>query len=233
MNNQTKKSASVVLDSISKSYKNGNIELQVLKNLNLTLKKGEVVTLSGPSGSGKSTLLHLLGLLDMPNSGSVNLFGESTHMMNDTNRTNFRLNNIGFMYQFHNLLPDFSALENVMIPQLISKTSRHESKLKAINMLEILGLKDRINHKPTEMSGGEQQRCAFARAIINQPKLLIADEPTGNLDKKTGENVFEIILDIVKSKDLIAIVATHNETLSKRVDRNFNIENGALYESKR
>ncbi|MBL41576.1 MAG: hypothetical protein CMM49_02820 [Rhodospirillaceae bacterium] len=225
MNNQT-----ISINALSKSYKIGSKKIDVLKNLDIKINKGEIVAVMGPSGSGKSTLLHLIGILDRPDSGNINLFGKTINDMSEVQKSRFRLKNIGFVYQFHNLMFDFTALENTMIPQMIAGFSKKKSKKESLRILDNLGLKNRTNHKPSEMSGGEQQRCAFARAIINQPNLLIADEPTGNLDQKTAENVFKIIKEIIYEKKLTAIIATHSEYISNQVDRVIKLVNGSIYE---
>ena len=230
MNNNSTLDSNVHINDLCKSYKLGAKKIDVLKNINLKVTNGEIVALMGPSGSGKSTLLHLIGILDRPDNGEISLFGNNLNKMNDNQKTYYRLSNLGFVYQFHNLMLDFTALENTMMPQLISGISKRKSKLESIKVLESLGLENRLNHKPSEMSGGEQQRCAFARAIVNKPKLLIADEPTGNLDQKTAENVFKIIKEIIHESKLTAIIATHSEYISKQVDRVIKLANGNIYE---
>ena len=230
MSSASNLNTNIYINDLYKSYKLGNKNIDVLKSINLKVSDGEIVALMGPSGSGKSTLLHLIGILDQPDIGEINLFGNFIKNMNDKQKTQFRLSNIGFVYQFHNLMLDFTALENTMMPQLISGVSRSDSRLESIRILENLGLKNRLNHKPTEMSGGEQQRCAFARAVINKPKLLIADEPTGNLDQKTAEIVFKTIKEIIHETKLTAIIATHSEYISKQVDRVIKLKNGSIYE---
>ena len=230
MSSASNLNTNIYINDLYKSYKLGNKNIDVLKSINLKVLDGEIVALMGPSGSGKSTLLHLIGILDQPDIGEINLFGNFINNMNDKQKTQFRLSNIGFVYQFHNLMLDFTALENTMMPQLISGVSRSDSRLESIRILENLGLKNRLNHKPTEMSGGEQQRCAFARAVINKPKLLIADEPTGNLDQNTAEIVFKTIKEIIHETKLTAIIATHSEYISKQVDRVIKLKNGSIYE---
>ncbi len=230
MNSNSSLDSNIHINDLCKSYKIGTKKIDVLKNINLKVTSGEIVALMGPSGSGKSTLLHLIGILDRPDNGEISLFGNNLNKMNDNQKTYYRLSNLGFVYQFHNLMLDFTALENTMMPQLISGISKRKSKLESIKVLESLGLENRLNHKPSEMSGGEQQRCAFARAIVNKPKLLIADEPTGNLDQKTAENVFKIIKEIIHESKLTAIIATHSEYISKQVDRVIKLANGNIYE---
>ncbi len=230
MNNQDMNNQTISINALSKSYKIGSKKIDVLKNIDIKINKGEIVAVMGPSGSGKSTLLHLIGILDRPDNGNINLFGKTINDMSEVQKSRFRLKNIGFVYQFHNLMFDFTALENTMIPQMIAGVSKKKSKKESLRILDNLGLKNRTNHKPSEMSGGEQQRCAFARAIINQPNLLIADEPTGNLDQKTAENVFKIIKEIIYEKKLTAIIATHSEYISNQVDRVIKLVNGSIYE---
>ncbi len=230
MNDLTKENLNISINNLSKSYNMGSKNIDVLKNINIKINSGEIVAVMGPSGSGKSTLLHLIGILDKPNYGTINIFGKTISNMNEKQKSKFRLQNIGFVYQFHNLMFDFTALENTMMPQMISGISKKKSKLDSLKLLESLGLKDRINHKPSEMSGGEQQRCAFARAIVNKPKILIADEPTGNLDQKTAENVFRIIKETLYDRKLTAIIATHSEYISSQVDRVIKLVNGSIYE---
>ena len=230
MNSDNKNNQIISINALSKSYRIGNKNIEVLKDIDIKINSGEIVAIMGPSGSGKSTLLHLIGIIDKPNIGTVNLFGKNTNFMSENQKSKFRLQNIGFVYQFNNLMFDFTALENTMMPQLIAGISKKKSKIESLRLLDSLGLKDRANHKPSEMSGGEQQRCAFARAIINQPNLLIADEPTGNLDQKTAENVFKKIKEIIYEKKITAIIATHSEYISNQVDRIIKLVNGTIYE---
>ena len=216
------------LKQICKHYYQGEQKLEVLKNLNLEIGSNEVVALIGPSGSGKSTLLQIAGLLDRPTSGEIFLNGQSCSKANDALRTALRRDYMGFVYQNHNLLADFDALENVMIPQLIAGTKTCVAKEKSEWLLSRLGLKDRFNHRPAELSGGEQQRVAIARALANTPKLLLADEPTGNLDPNTSDNVFIALLDIVRETGLSALIATHNMELAGKMDRQLQLKDGIL-----
>lgn len=216
------------LQDICKHYYQGEQKLEVLKGVELSIAPNEVVALIGPSGSGKSTLLQIAGLLDKPSSGQIFLDGEDCSKADDGVRTSLRRDYLGFVYQYHNLLPDFNALENVMIPQLIAGKNTKDVKEKAEWLLSRLGLKDRISHRPAELSGGEQQRVAIARALANTPKLLLADEPTGNLDPHTSDNVFFALLDIVKETGLSALIATHNLELAAKMDRQVMLKDGKL-----
>lgn len=216
------------LDKVSKHYYQGNQKLEVLKEINLQIKANEVVALIGPSGSGKSTMLQIAGLLDRPAKGEIWLNGENCSKADDGIRTAMRRNYLGFVYQYHNLLPDFDALENVMMPQLIAGAKMSVIKEKAEWLLNRLGLKDRLTHRPAELSGGEQQRVAIARALANTPKLLLADEPTGNLDPHTSDNVFLELIEIVKETGLSALIATHNFELAGKMDRQVQLKDGKL-----
>ena len=216
------------LKNVYRSFKQGGQTLQVLRGVNLDIKKGEIVALIGPSGSGKSTLLQLAGLLERPTKGDVYIQGQKCSGLNDAMRTSLRRDYLGFVYQYHNLLADFDALENVMIPQLIGGKKEKEAREFARWLLSKMGLEKRLKHRPAELSGGEQQRLAIARALANTPKLLLADEPTGNLDPKTSEIVFNELLSIVKETGLSALIATHNFDLADRMDRKVRLENGKL-----
>jgi lipoprotein-releasing system ATP-binding protein len=191
---------------------------------------GQSVALIGPSGAGKSTLLHVAGLLEHPDGGEVFIEGIPTTTLSDAERTRIRRNEIGFVYQFHHLLGEFSALENVVLPQMIRGLSRNEAKRRASELLSYLGLKDRLNHRPAELSGGEQQRVAIARAVANAPRILLADEPTGNLDPRTSEHVFGTLAQLVRASGLAAIVATHNMDLARRMDRRVTLRDGQVVE---
>ena len=205
---------------LSKSYVQADGDrLHILRDFSCELKKGEIVALVGPSGSGKSTLLHVLGGLDKANDGKLMIDGDDVFALSDSARTKIRRNDIGFIYQFHHLLPEFSALENVMLPQIINGISKAKAKDKAEELLEIMKLSDRLYHRPAKLSGGEQQRVAIARALANDPKILLADEPTGNLDPETSEIVFDLLINAVKETGLTALIATHNMDLAKRMDR--------------
>lgn len=223
-----KKNLTLELKGISKHYYQGKQKLEVLKGIDLELASGEVVALIGPSGSGKSTLLQITGLLDRPSKGKIFIDGENCDKADDGLRTLLRRDYLGFVYQYHNLLADFDALENVMLPQLIACKKVSEAKEKGEWLLNRLGLKERIHHRPAELSGGEQQRVAIARALANTPKLLLADEPTGNLDPHTSDNVFLALLDIVKETGLTALIATHNLELAGKMDRQVQLKEGTL-----
>ncbi len=216
------------LKNINKTFRQGDNVLEVLKDVNLEIHPKEVVALIGPSGSGKSTLLQIAGLLELPTDGEVYVNGELCSGGSDAMRTNLRRDYLGFVYQYHNLLPDFDALENVILPQLIAGTVYKEAEDKAAWLLNRLGLNDRKHHRPAELSGGEQQRVAIARALANTPKLLLADEPTGNLDPNTSDNVFLTLLDVVKETGLSALIATHNIDLAHKMDREVTLRDGEL-----
>ncbi len=222
------KSPTLELKKIVKTYKQGSQTLRVLREVDLDIEAGEIVALVGPSGSGKSTLLQIAGLLDRPTEGDIYLNGQNCSKLNDMLRTSLRSDYLGFVYQYHNLLADFDATENVMLPQLIAGVKTKQAKERAQWLLKRLGLEKRLTHRPAELSGGEQQRVAIARALANAPKLLLADEPTGNLDPKTSEIVFTELLSIVKETGLSALIATHNLDLAERMDRKVKLENGKL-----
>ena len=210
--------------SIEKSYG----QLKVLKGIDLEIKAGEVVAIVGASGAGKSTLLHILGTLDMPDKGSVQIKGQDVFTQSSRNLAAFRNKSLGFVFQFHNLLPEFSALENVLIPGLISSTSEKKVKDRAIELLKMLGLGDRIHHKPSELSGGEQQRIAVARAMINSPDLILADEPSGNLDSKNALELHHLFFQLRKEIGQTFIIVTHNEELSRMADRRVEMADGVI-----
>lgn len=216
------------LVDICKIYQQAESSLTILSNLNLEVKAGEVVALVGQSGSGKTTLLQIAGLLDNPTSGSIVICGEDLSRSNDKKRTFMRRRNIGFIYQSHHLLPEFSALENVVLPQLIAGVRRSQAEEKAMLLLAELGLARRLEHRPAKLSGGEQQRVAVARALANNPAIVLADEPTGNLDPKTADGVFEMFMSLAKERGQSALVATHNMELAKKMDRVVHLENGVL-----
>ena len=216
------------LRNVYRSFKQGSQTLEVLRGINLNIEKGEIVALIGPSGSGKSTMLQIAGLLEKPTKGEIYLNGQKCSKLGDMMRTGLRRDYLGFVYQYHNLLADFDATENVMLPQLIAGVGMAEAKAKAEWRLKRLGLEKRFKHRPAEMSGGEQQRVAIARALANAPKLLLADEPTGNLDPKTAEIVFGELLSIVKETGLSALIATHNFDLADQMDRKVRLEEGKL-----
>lgn len=212
-------SAVLTLANLHKSYPSGDGRLEVLKGFDLTINAGEIVALVGPSGCGKTTLLQLSGLLDTPDSGDVVLGGEHAAKLNDSARTKLRLKYLGFVYQFHHLLPEFSAIENVMLPQLITGVSKKDAKKRAEELLANVGLSARLNHRPAQLSGGEQQRVAIARALSNKPKLLLADEPTGNLDPETADGVFNGFIQYVKAEGCAVLLVTHNPELAKKANR--------------
>lgn len=217
------------LKDLKKSYnQNKSNQIDVLLGANLLLKKGEVVALTAPSGAGKSTLLHIAGLLDQADTGDVLVAGQNLAGVSDRRRTIIRRRDIGFIYQFHHLLPEFSAAENIMLPQMADGQRKSAAKTRALHLLEAVGLLNRAQHRPAELSGGEQQRVAFCRALANNPKLLLADEPTGNLDQATSEQVFDALLSIVRQTGLSALIATHNPALASRMDRTITLEQGRL-----
>ena len=217
------------LNALEKAYHWGRPnQINVLNGANLDVKRGEIIALVAPSGAGKSTLLHIAGLLDTPDAGEVKFQGEILNSMSDRKRTAIRRREIGFIYQFHHLLPEFSALENVMLPQLANGQSRSLAKSRAAELLSKVGIAERADHRPTELSGGEQQRVAFCRAFANAPKVLLADEPTGNLDQTTSEQVFETLVSVVRQTGLSAVIATHNPQLAAQMDRTVTLKNGML-----
>ena len=218
----------LTLKNIVRDYKQGEKTLQVLSGLNLELRRGEAVALVGPSGSGKTTLLQIAGLLDTPTAGEVIFSGETLSRANDAKRTLARRRYIGFVYQFHHLLPEFSALENIVLPQMMAGVGKKEAAETARVLLDSLGILGRATHRPAALSGGEQQRVAIGRALANSPPLLLADEPTGNLDTHTAEEVFTLLMKQVKDRGLAALVATHNMELAKRMDRIVMLEDGVL-----
>ena len=203
-------------------------EVRVLTGTDLILSSGEMVALVAPSGAGKSTLLHIAGLLDTPDAGTVTIAGTDLTRLSDRRRTEARRREVGFVYQFHHLLPEFSALENVALPQLAEGVALADAESRAEVLLTRVGLKDRAHHRPAALSGGEQQRVAFCRALANKPAVLLADEPTGNLDPKTSDRVFEALEDLVRGAGLAALVATHNPELAARMDRTLRLEGGRL-----
>jgi lipoprotein-releasing system ATP-binding protein len=218
------------LRAIVRTYHQAGTALEVVRGASLALRAGEIVALVGPSGAGKSTLLHVAGLLERPDGGEVLVAGKECGAMSDGERTTIRRKNLGFVYQFHHLLPEFSALENVMLPQMIAGTARGEAKKRAQHLLGLVGLTARASHRPARLSGGEQQRVAIVRALANAPRVLLGDEPTGNLDQHTADDVTAVLLDIVRSSGLAALFATHNLDLAKRMDRIVALEEGRLVE---
>ena len=216
------------LQGVSRTYRTGDATLAVLSGANLILQPGEIVALVAPSGTGKSTLLHLAGLLERPDGGAVLVDGRDAGALPDPARTAIRRDAIGFVYQFHHLLGEFSALENVVLPQLIAGKQRRQAETRGRSLLETLGLTARAGHLPGKLSGGEQQRVAIARALANAPKILLADEPTGNLDVGTSGVVFDALLATVRGQGVAALIATHNPELARRMDRRVTLENGQI-----
>jgi len=216
------------LNGVKRGFRQGRAHLDVLNGIDLEIHEGETVALVGPSGSGKSTLLHVAGLLEAPDGGEVFITGEDCGALNDDAKTKIRRHNIGFVYQYHHLLPEFSALENIVIPQVISGLGKKAARERAREMLGWLGIEDRATHRPGRLSGGEQQRVAIGRALANAPKLLLADEPTGNLDPHTADDVFEVMMKSVQGAGLAALIATHNPELASRMDRIVRLDEGVL-----
>jgi len=217
------------LNGIVKSYNRGKPgQVDVLRGADLQLRSGEVVALVAPSGAGKSTLLHIAGLLDTPNEGTVQVAGAELTGKSDRRRTATRRQDIGFIYQFHHLLPEFSAAENIILPQLANGVSQQAAETRALDLLARVGLRDRGTHRPAALSGGEQQRVAFCRAMANQPRVLLADEPTGNLDPGTSDQVFGALMELVAGTGMSALIATHNLELAARMDRVVKLEDGVL-----
>ena len=218
------------LRKIVRTYKSRAEELHILKSVDFTLRAGETVALVGPSGAGKSTLLHTAGLLEQTQGGQIIVGGRDATQMNDKARTALRSSTIGFVYQFHHLLPEFSAEENIMLPQMMNGIGRKDAMHRAQDLLSQVGLSARARHRPSEMSGGEQQRVAIARALANNPAILLADEPTGNLDPNTANGVFDMLVNLTKQNNLAAIIATHNFDLAGRMDRKIELRDGMLIE---
>ncbi len=219
------------LQDIRRSFTEGAGRLDVLRGCDLTVARGERVALIGPSGAGKSTLLQIAGLLEAPDSGHIFVDGREASKLDDAGRTALRSRSIGFVYQFHHLLPEFSAEENICLPQMIAGVSKTTAAKRAAELLELIGLSQRKAHRPTQLSGGEQQRVAIARALANRPAILIADEPTGNLDPHTSAHVFAVLQDIVRHEGLGLLMATHNHELAARMDRTIRINDGVLIEA--
>ena len=218
------------MNEICKSYQtSGSEKLTVLSSINLSIGAGDLVGLTAPSGAGKSTLLHICGLLDTCDSGTINFLGKDMQKASDMTRTMMRRREIGFVYQFHHLLPEFSALENVVLPQLINGKKLEQASERAIELLSLVDLENRASHRPAQLSGGEQQRVALCRAVANEPKILLADEPTGNLDEKTSDTVFEALLSLLERSGMAALIATHNENLAKKMGRRIKLKSGKLF----
>ena len=216
------------LRDIKRTFVQGDRRLEVLRGVSLDLRPGEIVALVGQSGSGKSTLLHIAGLLERPDEGDIIVEGKSAGAANDRERTALRRRVLGFVYQYHHLLPEFSAIENVMLPQMLNGRSRIQARTHAAELLAMVQLKDRSDHRPGRLSGGEQQRVAIARAVANAPRVLLADEPTGNLDASTADTVFRQLLSLVRDTGMAALVATHNPELAARMDRTVTLKDGVL-----
>ncbi len=218
------------LRDVKRVFRQARSELEVLHDASFKVSGGEIVALVGPSGAGKSTLLHIAGLLERPDAGEVLIDGQACLAMNDAQRTALRRRAIGFVYQYHHLLPEFSALENVELPQMIAGVSKSKAKAKARELLGLVGLSERESHRPARLSGGEQQRCAMARGLANDPSILLADEPTGNLDPDTADGVFAMLVKLVRDSGLAAVIATHNMDLAQRMDRILRLEHGHIVE---
>lgn len=219
------------LSGVAKTFRQAGKALPVLKGTNLKVGAGELVALVGPSGSGKSTLLHIAGLLESPDEGRIRIAGEDCGNLDETGRTRLRRNRIGFVYQYHHLLPEFSARENVVLPQMIAGQNRGKAKSRADELLAAVGLSERANHRPARLSGGEQQRVAIVRALANAPAVLLADEPTGNLDPHTADQVFAHLVNLVRKSGLAALIATHNPDLAARMDRTLVLADGAVQQA--
>ena len=218
------------LERVTRIYKQAGRELVVFRDVSMALAQGEIVALVGQSGAGKSSLLHIAGLLEAPSTGEVYVEGEAASRLPEKRRTELRRKALGFVYQFHHLLPEFTAEENVAMPGRIAGVDRGEALAEARRLLALVGLSERVTHRPAQLSGGEQQRVAIARALANRPRVLLADEPTGNLDPRTSEGVFEMLIALVRSEGLAALIATHNYELSKKMDRVLTLDKGFLVE---
>ncbi len=216
------------LINVHRHYGEGDKQVHVLEDVSLTVASGELVALVAPSGAGKSTLLHVSGLLERPQSGEIEICGQPTVQLSDRARTQMRRLSIGYVYQFHNLLPEFSALENVTMPQLIAGLGQAEANRHSMELLEVLGIADRATHRPAELSGGEQQRVAIARATANSPHVILADEPTGNLDPATSEIVFDSLAVLIRERGAAALIATHNHDLARKADRVVTLQGGKV-----
>lgn len=218
------------IENVGRHFGQGEYRLDILKDANFSMKKGEIIGLVAPSGTGKSTLLHLAGLLERPDSGNIYVNGRDCGSLDDEARTTIRRSEIGFVYQFHHLLPEFSAVENVMMPQMIAGLGRKEARERGQQLLDYMRVGHRGEHRPSELSGGEQQRVAIARAVANAPLILLADEPTGNLDPATAHYVFDALEALVRQSGLAAMIATHNQELAARMDRRVTLEDGKVVE---
>jgi len=219
----------IKLEGLTRSFSQGGVTIDVLRGVDLSIRRGEIVALLGPSGSGKSTMLQAVGLLEGGFGGRIEIVGQNASAMDGDARTVLRRDHLGFVYQFHHLLPDFTALENVVLPQLVADRTQAEAEERAGELLTALGLGQRLTHRPSQLSGGEQQRVAVARALANRPELVLADEPTGNLDEKTADKVLDEFLRLVRGEGSAALVATHNERLAERMDRIVRLHDGVLH----
>jgi lipoprotein-releasing system ATP-binding protein len=218
----------ISIRNLVKTYKPDGVKVRVLRGLDLDIRAGEMVAVLGASGAGKSTLLHLVGALDRPTSGEVFFQGKQIFRLSNSELARFRNQSIGFVFQFHHLLPEFSALENVIIPGLLGKNSRQQTEARARKLIELVGLQERMSHRPAELSGGEQQRVAVARALVNRPAVVLADEPTGNLDSETADSIYDLLREINQSEGMTFLVVTHNETIAERMDRQVVMVDGRI-----
>ncbi len=216
------------IENLEKTFENNGAKTEVLKNIDFTIKKGDKCAITGPSGAGKSTLLNIIGTLDKPSTGMVLYKGSNLFSLGQKKLAEFRNNKLGFIFQFHHLLPEFNALENTIMPALIAGKEKSAAEKKGLQLLEKMGLKNRITHKPGEMSGGEQQRVAVARALIMEPEILLADEPTGNLDTPTGREVFNLLLELNNDLGITLIIVTHNEEFALKMSRRITVEDGEI-----
>ncbi|GAA0572334.1 ABC transporter ATP-binding protein [Rhizomicrobium electricum] len=223
--------AALRFENIVRIFREGPGQLEIFRDASAALVPGEIVALVGPSGAGKSSLLHIAGLLESPTSGDILINGQYVAAMSDDERTRIRRETIGFVYQAHHLLPEFTALENVVIPQMIAGTKRKDAAVEALRLLTVMGLEGRADHRPAQLSGGEQQRVAIARALANHPRILLADEPTGNLDPKTAAGVFDALVTLVRSEGVAALIATHNLQLAAKMDRALVLHEGRLLDA--
>ena len=221
-------SPAMELRGVTRFFHQGGRRLEVLRDASVAVTNGEALGLTGPSGSGKSTMLHVAGLLERPNGGEVLIAGQESSNLDDNARTSLRRHHLGFVYQFHHLLPEFSALENVMLPQIVARSKRGAARIRASELLDRVGLSARLDHRPGQLSGGEQQRVAIARALANKPKILLADEPTGNLDPETASQIMDLLLGFVVEDGLAAIIATHNPQIADRLSRTLILRDGRL-----
>ena len=231
MSDETAPGWALEVQGVDRTFQQAGRKLEILRSATLALAAGELVALVGPSGAGKSTLLHIAGLLEKPDNGDVLVGGVACGKLSDGDRTALRRKSIGFVYQYHHLLPEFSALENLVVPQMIAGLPRRQARGRARELLGVVGLEERHDHRPGRLSGGEQQRVAIARALANAPSILLADEPTGNLDPHTADSVFELLVQLVRGVGLGALIATHNMELAGRMDRILRLENGHIIQA--